>query len=67
MSVWCNRFKDGQTALNDDPEKHRGRPRRTSYTDQNCVIVEGLIKADESIKLCKISKVTGIAKSTHCS
>jgi hypothetical protein len=25
VSVWCNKFKDDQTALNDDPEKHRGR------------------------------------------
>jgi transposase len=45
VSVWCNKFKDGRMALNDDPQKHRGRP-RTSYTDENCVIVEDLIRED---------------------
>jgi hypothetical protein len=25
VSVWCNKFKDGRTALNDDPWKHTGR------------------------------------------
>jgi hypothetical protein len=25
--VWCNKFKDVRTALNDDPQKHRGRSR----------------------------------------
>jgi hypothetical protein len=23
VSVWCNNFKDGRAALNDDPEKQR--------------------------------------------
>jgi hypothetical protein len=27
VSLWYNKFKDGQTALNDDAEKLRGRPR----------------------------------------
>jgi hypothetical protein len=45
VSVWYNKFKDGQTALNDDPQKHRGRP-RTSHTDENCVIVEGSKRED---------------------
>jgi hypothetical protein len=22
VSAWCSKFKDGQTALNDDPQKH---------------------------------------------
>jgi hypothetical protein len=30
-------------AMNDDQEKHRGRP-RTSYNDEKCVTVEGLIR-----------------------
>jgi hypothetical protein len=25
VSLWCNKFKDGRTALIDDPEKHQGR------------------------------------------
>jgi hypothetical protein len=24
VSVWCQKFKDGLTALNDDPQKQRG-------------------------------------------
>jgi hypothetical protein len=43
VSVWCNKFKDDRTALNDDPEKPKCRP-RTLHTDENCVIVEGLIR-----------------------
>jgi hypothetical protein len=27
VSVWCNKFEDGRTALIDDPLKHRGRLR----------------------------------------
>lgn len=42
--------------LNDDPEENRGRP-RTSHTDENCLIVEGLFKEDCRTKVCKISKV----------
>jgi hypothetical protein len=42
---------------------HRNRP-RTSYTDENCVIVEGLIREDRSVKLRGIAEVTGIAKNT---
>jgi hypothetical protein len=38
VSVWCNKFKDGRTALNDDPEKNSGRP-RTSHTDANFIFV----------------------------
>jgi hypothetical protein len=38
VSVWCKKFEDGRTALNDDPEKNSGRP-RTSHTDENCAIV----------------------------
>jgi hypothetical protein len=25
--AWCNKFEDGRTAPNDDPEIHRDRPR----------------------------------------
>jgi hypothetical protein len=53
VSVRCNKFKDGRTALNDDPEKHRGRP-RTSHNDENCAIVEGLIRRDRGIKFVKL-------------
>jgi hypothetical protein len=38
-------LKDAQTALNDDPGKYRDRA-RTSHNDENCIIVEGLIKED---------------------
>jgi hypothetical protein len=41
----CNKFKNGVLALNDDPEKHRSTA-RTSHTDENCVIVEDLIRED---------------------
>jgi hypothetical protein len=61
--VWCNKFKDGRKALNDDPQKHRGRP-RTSHTDKNRVIVEGLLREDQRVKIREIDEVTGIAKST---
>jgi hypothetical protein len=33
--LWYKRFKDGRTALNDVPQKHRGRS-GTSHTDENC-------------------------------
>jgi hypothetical protein len=62
VSLWCNKFKDGRTALNDDPPKHRGRP-RASHTDENCVIA-GLIREDRRVKVREIAEVTGIAKST---
>jgi hypothetical protein len=48
--VWRNKCKDGQKALNDDPEEHRGRPRTS--TDENCVIAEGhkhSLTCDESL------------------
>jgi hypothetical protein len=37
-------------ALNDDPEKYRGR-RMTLYTDENVVIVKGLIREDRRVKV----------------
>jgi hypothetical protein len=49
--------------LNDDPQKHRGRS-RTSHIDENCVIVEGLIKKDQRVKVHETAEVAGIAKST---
>jgi hypothetical protein len=49
MSV-CNRFKDCRKALSDDPEKHRGKA-TTSHTNENCVIVEGLITDDRIVKV----------------
>jgi hypothetical protein len=42
-------FKDGRKALNDDPEERRGRP-RVSHTNENCVIVEDLIRGDRNVK-----------------
>jgi hypothetical protein len=65
VCMWCNKFKDGGTGLNDDPQKHRGRP-RTSHTDENCVIVKGLIREDRRVEVCEIAEVTGIAKRTVC-
>jgi hypothetical protein len=62
-SVWCNKFIDCRMALNDDPRKHRGRP-RISHTEENCVIVEGLIRKDRRVKVREIAEVAGIAKST---
>jgi hypothetical protein len=49
VTVWCNEFKDGRKALNDDPKKHRSRP-RTSRTDENCVIDDGLARKDRRVK-----------------
>jgi hypothetical protein len=55
--LWCSKFRDGRTALSDDPEKQRGRP-RTSHTDEYYAIVEGLIRDDQTVKVreshCKI-------------
>jgi hypothetical protein len=50
-------------ALSDDPGKHRGRP-RTSHTDENCVIVKGLMRENQRVKVHEITEVTGIAEST---
>jgi hypothetical protein len=63
VPLWWNKLKDGRTALIDDPQKHRGRP-RTLHTDENCVIVEDLIREDRRVKVREIAEVTGIAKST---
>jgi hypothetical protein len=59
--VWCNKFEDGQTALNDDPEKHRGR-QKTSFIDDKFVTVESLVTEDRRVKVHEIAEVTGIAK-----
>jgi hypothetical protein len=45
VSVWNDKCKDGQTALNDEPEKHRGRP-RALHNDENCVTVKSFIRED---------------------
>jgi ribosomal protein L13 len=63
VSVWCNIFKDGQMALNDDPQKHKGRP-KTLHTAEKCVIVKGLIRVDRRVKVREMAEVTGIAEST---
>jgi hypothetical protein len=43
ITAWCKKFKDIRTALSDDPEINRGRP-RTSHTGENCTIFEGLVR-----------------------
>jgi hypothetical protein len=43
---------DGGMTLNDDPEKHKGKP----YTDENCFIARGLIREDERVKFMKLLK-----------
>jgi hypothetical protein len=58
--VWCNKFKVGRTALNNDPEKQKNG-QRTSHTDENYIIVEGLIREDPGVKVRHIAEVTGIA------
>jgi hypothetical protein len=62
--VWCNISKDVRTALNDDPQTHRGR-QRTSHTDNfyqcHCRIFD---KGNRRVKFHEIAEVTGIAKST---
>jgi hypothetical protein len=65
VSVRWSKFKDGQTALNDDPQKHIGIS-MTSHTDENGVTVEGLMREDRRVKVPEIAEVTGIAKK-HCS
>jgi hypothetical protein len=52
--VWYNKFKDSRTALNDDPEKHRSRP-WTSYSEEDCVIVEALIREGRKVKVREIA------------
>jgi hypothetical protein len=49
--------------LNDDSQKHGGRP-RTLHTDKNCATVEGLIRKDRRVRVCEIAEVTVIAKVT---
>jgi hypothetical protein len=53
--MWCNKFKDGRTALNDDPEKQRKGP-RTLHTDENYIFVEGLIREDPGVKVRHIAE-----------
>lgn len=48
------------TILKDDPGEHRGRP-RTSYTEENRVIVEALIREDRKVR--ETAEMTGILKS----
>jgi hypothetical protein len=43
--------------------RNTGRP-KISHTDENCVIVEGLIRQDRRGIVRDIAEVTGIAKST---
>jgi hypothetical protein len=43
VSICCNKFEDGRTALYDDPEEHRGT-QRSSHNDENCVAVESFDK-----------------------
>jgi hypothetical protein len=52
MSVWFNKFNDCRTALNDDPGKHRSRP-KASHTDGNCVIFKSLVKEDRRSNFVK--------------
>ncbi|KAF2899005.1 hypothetical protein ILUMI_07172 [Ignelater luminosus] len=61
-SAFGAKIEDGRTELNDDSEKKRGRP-RTSHTDDNCTIVERLIREDRRITVCEIAAMTGIPKS----
>jgi hypothetical protein len=44
-------------------KKEAGRS-RTSYTDENCVIVEGLMREHQRAKVHEILEVTGITKRT---
>jgi hypothetical protein len=46
-----------------DPEKHRGRS-VISHTNENFVLIEGLIREGRRVKVREIAKVTGTAKST---
>jgi hypothetical protein len=57
VSVWCNKFKDGHTALNDDPGKEEGRQSH-SHTDKNCGTVKSLIREDQGVKFCEVAEVT---------
>ncbi|KAF2880727.1 hypothetical protein ILUMI_25446 [Ignelater luminosus] len=45
VTVWCRKFEDGQTELNDDPERKRGRL-STLHTDDNCTIAKRFIGED---------------------
>jgi hypothetical protein len=61
---YSNKFTDGQMKLNDDPGKDRGRP-RTSHTDENCVIVKGLIKEDRTVKVRKMYCKKQLCNTSH--
>jgi hypothetical protein len=50
VPVWRNKFEDGRMTLGYDPEKHRGRP-RTTHTDGNSSIIEGLLRKDGRVRL----------------
>jgi hypothetical protein len=55
VSLRCNKFKDCRTALNVNPEKQESRS-RSSHIDENCVTVEGFVRADLRTKThCKNS------------
>jgi hypothetical protein len=50
-------------ALSDDPKKERGTP-KTSHIDENCVLVQGLIRVDRRVNVREIAELTSIVKST---
>lgn len=49
----CGQNVFSRKVLNDDPQTHGGRP-RTSHTDENCVIVEVLLREIEESKFVKL-------------
>jgi hypothetical protein len=63
VSVWCNKFKDSRLALNDNPRNPEA-DQGPLHTDENCVIVEGLIREDQRVNVREIAEETNIAKST---
>jgi hypothetical protein len=50
--------------MNTETQEADKRRQRTSYTDENYVIVEHLLREDRRVKVREIAEVTDIAKST---
>lgn len=62
VSVWCKKFKDGRMAFNDEPEKNRGIS-KSSHTDENCIILDLLIRVDLNMTVFESEEVIGIPES----
>jgi hypothetical protein len=63
-TVWCNKFKDVRTALNDDPEKNRGKT-KAWHNDGHWVITKDLMREDRRVKVREIALQKEFSKPPH--